>query len=377
MKALKPRKKQARSSKKLTSRKKPSRLSRSYQKLPGWLRKILSSWPFRIITGVLVLWYIVFNAGWLLNFIPFPPVSNPNYGVSFSAERARELGLDPHANLDALLSDMGIRNYRLMSYWDEIEPTRGHFDFSELDWEMNEVAKYGGHVTLAIGLRQPRWPECHAPNWSYDLQGNAWKQALYAFMELVAKRYENHPALISWQLENEAMNVWFGPCGASDITRVKEEFTLLKSWTKKPVWMSLSDQHGYPVNTPVPDKYGYSVYRTVWNNLIPPTNDYIVYPTPVWYHRLRAAIIKAYTGKDIFIHELQLEPWGPTDTKNLSIAEQNKSMSVQQIHDSIYFAREIGAKDIYLWGGEWWYWRKVNGDPSIWNQVKHEIQTQR
>jgi hypothetical protein len=38
------------------------------------------------------------------------------------------------------------------------------------------------------------------------------------------------------------------------------------------------------------------------------------------------------------------------------------------------FARQIGAKDIDMWGGEWWYWRKVNGDPSIWSAVKQEVQ---
>jgi hypothetical protein len=61
----------------------------------------------------------------------------------------------------------------------------------------------------------------------------------------------------------------------------------------------------------------------------------------------------------------------------LPVTEQDKSMSLQQIHDSLAYAREIGAKDIYTWGGEWWYWRKVNGDPSVWNTVKHELETQR
>jgi hypothetical protein len=318
--------------------------------LPIWLQKLLKNKLIYIILGVAIVAYgLMWTGGWIFDFIHFPKVENPNYGVSFSAKRARELGVDPHANLSALLSDTGIKNYRLMSYWDEAEATRGTFDFSELDWEVGEVAKYGGTVSLSIGLRQPRWPECHEPNWAYELKGNAWKQALYAYMEVVVKRYEKNNTVISWQLENEAYNTWFGTCDPPDRQRVQEEFDLVRSWSKKPLWMSLSDQHGYPINQPVPDKYGYSVYRWVWNDKLPPTGNYLLYPTPVWYHRLRAAIIKAFTGKDIFIHELQLEPWGATDTKSMSVDEQNKSMSLQQVHDNISFAREIGAKDIYVW----------------------------
>ena len=49
------------------------------------------------------------------------------------------------------------------------------------------------------------------------------------------------------------------------------------------------------------------------------------------------------------------------------------SSFVNQIRESMLFAREIGAKDMYLWGGEWWYWRQQRGDPSIWNTVREEI----
>lgn len=319
------------------------------------------------VTGVVV---ITFS---LLYAFVFKPTEKPDYGVSFSQKRSEEYGLDWRANFTALLDDLKFRNFRLMSYWDLHEPNRGQFDFSTLDWQMDEAAKRGAKVSMAIGLRQPRWPECHQPGWAANLTGNAWKQALYAYMEVVVNRYKNHPALDTWQLENEGMNNWFGKCGAADRERLIEEFNLVKKLdTKHKVNMSLSDQHGLPFGEPTPDTYGFSVYRLVWNDKVPPAG-YIVYPTPIWYHRMREALIMLTKHRQVFIHELQMEPWGRVETSRLGIAEQDKSMSVEQIGKMFDFAKKTGIKKIDVWGGEWWYWRKMHGDPSVWEKVRSEL----
>jgi len=333
-----------------------------------WSKKIIRITVY-ILAAIILL---IATAKWW-NPIVFPPVKDPKIGVSFSQKRALELGLDWKANFTALLDDLDIKHYRLMSYWDIHEPVRGQMDFSSLDWQISEATKRGADVTLSIGIRQPRWPECHQPSWADALSGNEWKQALYAYMQQVVKRYENNPTVINWQLENEAVNEWFGECDPPDRVRLREEYNLVREWSDKPIWMSLSDQHGLPLNVPVADKFGYSVYRTVWSDKTWPYIGYITYPTPIWYHKLRAVAINATVHRDIFIHELQLEPWGRVDTKLLSSEEQDKSMSAEKIKDNLLFAREIGAKEIYTWGGEWWYWRKVNGDPHIWDTVKTEF----
>jgi hypothetical protein len=329
-----------------------------------WLRRI--SKTVLGFVGILVVLQ-------LLNSFVFTPVKNPEFGVSFSVKQARNLGVDWKANYLALLDDLQFKHLRLMTYWDESESIRDNFDFTDLDWQMDQAAQRGVKVTLGAGLRQPRWPECHQPDWATQLSGHEWKQALYAYMEIATNRYKVHPALESWQLENEAVNDWFGTCDRPDRVRLLEEFDLMKQWDPyHPILMSLSDQHGLPINAPHPDGYGFSVYRLVWNDKFPP-NGYMYYPTPVWYHRARAAIIEFMHNKPTFIHELQMEPWGQQDFKNLSIPEQNKSMSIKQIPKSFKFARQIGMRDIYLWGGEWWYWRKVNGDPSVWDTVKQQL----
>lgn len=352
-------------------------MSKKKVMLPAWLRRLQQWWRHlwvRLVTYVLVSFGVVMAMIGLLNVFVFTPIKDPDYGVSFSVKEARKLDLDWQANFTALLDDLGFGRLRLMSYWDESEKVRGTLDFTDLDWQFSEAAKRGVKISLAIGLRQPRWPECHQPEWADNLTGNAWKQALYAYMEVVVKRYKDNPALDTYQLENEGMNNWFGKCDAPDRDRLIEEFNLVKQWDPDhKVIMSLSDQHGYPIGQPVPDIYGFSIYRVVWNDKIPPAG-YIIYPTPIWYHRMRAAIITTYSHRPIIIHELQMEPWGPVDFKDLSIDEQNKSMSLNQIGKSFRFARQTGIKEMYLWGGEWWYWRKAGGDPTVWEKVRAELQ---
>ncbi len=305
------------------------------------------------------------------------PIKNPTYGVSFSYYYAQELGVDYKANLTALLDDLQIRNYRLMSYWDLHEAERGKFDFSILDWQMDEIAKRGGHVSLALGLRQPRWPECHQPKWAEALgeESTQWRQALYAYIEVVVKRYKEHPALQSYQLENEAVNNWFGTCkGGAPRDRLYEEFTLVKQLdSDNQLWMSLSDQHGFPLKVPNPDAYGFSVYRTVYSTQLP-IHFYMTYPTPVWYHRARKFLIESYHQREIYIHELQVEPWCTVATKDCTIEQQNRSMDLEQIRENFDFARKIGIEEIYTWGGEWWYWRKTQfNDPGPWETVRAEL----
>jgi hypothetical protein len=307
------------------------------------------------------------------------PVKNPTYGVSFSIEYANELGNDWQANYLALLNDLKFKHLRLMSYWELIEPAQGQYDFKDLDWQIAQAQAHGAKVSLAMGLRQPRWPECHQPDWASQMKQESpeWRNQLYTYMHAVVEHYKNNRAIESYQLENEAANGWFGYCpgGVAPRQRLTEEFNLMKKWDPNhPVLMSLGDEHGLPVGGPVPDAYGFSIYRIVYSTNTP-IHFYVTYPITIWYHRLRAFIIEHTHHRPIFIHELQLEPWGPKATIELSVKDQDKSMSVSQMHKSIEFARKTGIKDEYMWGAEWWYWRKVHlNDPGPWNAIKQEVQ---
>lgn len=321
-----------------------------------------------LVAGILVLsvlmiaWYFVKHRN--------EPVQ---IGVSFSKEYADELGVDWQDNFTYLLDELDFKYFRLMSYWDENEPENNQFDFSVLDWQMDEAAKRGALVSLAIGERQPRWPECHHPQWVKGLNRGEFERELLEFIEVVVKRYRNHPALEKYQLENEIFNNFFGECDGVTRERLQAEFNLVKSLDSvHPTSINVASQEGFPpLREPIGDVIGFSVYRVAAGKILG-VNYYwrSWYFTPLW-HTLRAAFVEILHGSQAFIHELQTEPWGPRPTVNLSLEEQAQSMDTEQIRKNVDFGVGTGIKRMYLWGGEWWYWRQTKfSDPSLTETVK-------
>lgn len=345
------------------------------------LRRLRLNWrslkfSFRLTTVIVAIPLTIIATGSLIETI-LPKKTNPKYGVSFSPKYAEELGLDWKTTFNAMANDLPLSRLRLMSYWDRIESQPDQYDFSELDWQMDAAQQKNIKVTLAIGRRQPRWPECHDPQWLKQKINNRenWQTDLNEFLTKVVERYRNHPALESYQLENESRNANFGLCGGeAPIKLLEEEFKLVKSLDQNhPVYMSVSDQNGVPIKSPTPDAYGLSVYRRVWNG-VTPIKFYMNYPTPVWFQIIRKNLIALIKQKPIFIHELQMEPWGPYPTNRLPIDEQNKSMDTNQMKANLEFAKKIGVNEIDMWGVEWWYWRKqFYADPEPFLVIKNEL----
>jgi hypothetical protein len=295
--------------------------------------------------------------------------TDPTFGVSFSIKQCRKFGIDPHKTLDWLI-EKGFKRFRLMSYWDEHEQHPGKYDFAELDWQMERIAEAGGQVTLCLGARQPRWPENHWPNWAWNAGKDVRSAALLRFIEEVVTRYWGKPVLASYQLENEALLHSFGERSEIDIDRLVEEFQLVKHLDPDhPVIMSTSTSWGIPWNDPTPDIVGFSYYHVVYDR-----GSYKNAHHYAWMHRARHRLIRLIKRRPVFIHELQLEPWGPKDIWEMTSAEQDRSMGATQIAKNVRLAKRTRLKPIDLWGGEWWYWRlKKHNDPSVWAAVKKAI----
>ena len=300
-----------------------------------------------------------------------------DYGVSFSTGQAKWLvGDDWKNNYLALLNDLHVKRVRLMSYWDDIEPKQSDFHWEDLDWQMNEAAKRGIKVSLAIGARQPRWPECHIPKWVGEQGSPEFDLALTRFLRMTVERYKDNPSLESYQLENKYfLKIFSAECKDYRRSRLVDEFNLVRQLDPKhQIIVTLSNNFlGSPVQKPTPDKYGFSIYKKVfldrWG-----FNMYIEYPIPAWYYGFRAWFLETTKHRPVIVHELQAEPWGPTGIKEMSIDEQDKSMNAGRFKDRMKYIRGTGIKTIDLWGGEWWYYRKtVLHDPSVWDAVKAEL----
>lgn len=297
-------------------------------------------------------------------------------GTTFIPSYARYLGVDPQETMQALIDEVGFRHFRLVSYWDGIEKNEGTYDFSELDWQFKKAEASGSKVSLAIGLRQPRWPECHMPEWAKDEPKEVWSPQLNEFIKATMNRYKNSPALESYQLENEFFMTVFGKCTDFSRDRLVAEFNLAKKTDPNhPVIVSRSNNWGgVPLGEPTPDQFGVSVYKRVWDKTI--TKRYFEYPYPPWFYGALAGAGEIVSGKSMIIHELQMEPWMPEgyDLATSSIEEQNKSMDANRLRDRFKYGKDTGIRTIETWGSEWWYSRKVvNGDPSLWNVAKEEV----
>lgn len=337
-------------------------------------------WPAsktrRVLTSFLAitLIFIGINFGvaqWYINKHKNEPLT---IGTTFISNYAESFGLDPKETLGAILGDLNIKQIRLVSYWDQIEFDKGTYNFSNLDWQFAMANQYGAKVSLAIGLRQPRWPECHQPSWvNYEPKAQRESQ-LYKYMQAVVDRYKNNPALEGYELENEFFMKIFGICTDFDRSRLVAEFNMVKQWDPyhKIIVSRSNNWIGIPVGQPVPDEFGISIYKRVWDKTI--THRYFEYPLPAWFYSSLVGWEELVSGKNTIIHELQTEPWPPTDIHLASLEEQYKSMGPERLKDRIEYGKATGMKTIDLWGAEWFYWVKVKqNDPRIWNIVKQAV----
>lgn len=339
----------------------------------GWWQKIVVI----LMTIILLLTGAMYGiAQWYINTNDHKPL---RLGATFIPSYAEELGLNAQATMDMMIDELGVKHFRLVSYWNQLEPAQDQYDFTLLDWQFRKAEAAGATVSLAMGLRQPRWPECHMPDWAKDLSGGPsvgqWPEQLNQFMTQVVNRYKTSPALESYQLENEFFLTVFSPeCTDYSRDRLIEEFNLVKRLDSyHPIIMARSNNYGVPLGEPIPDVYAFSVYRRVWDGK---TNRYFQYPLPPKWYAFHAGLQQILHGKPSMLHELQAEAWPPNgqSIQATSLSEQNKSITAQRLEDTFQFGIDTGLRDIYLWGAEYWLYRKEKlGDPSLWNVAKEQF----
>lgn len=296
------------------------------------------------------------------------PETETKFGMTFSTKYSTELGLDWKEVYTASLDDLGIRYFRIPVYWDEVEYKYGEYNLEHVQWMMDEAHKRGALVTLAIGNRVPRWPECHPPMWTINKSKVEVQAGEIKMITKVVQEFKDHPALYRWQVHNEPFFEQFGECPPPDEEFIRESIAHVRSLDPDhPIQTTDSGELStWEKTADVSDVLGISMYRVTWNSIF----KYFYYPLPPAHYTKKAEFIAPLVD-EVIISELQAEPWVPTTMTTTPLDEQYKSMNEDRFWRNIDYARRTGFSETYLWGVEWWYWlREVHDDSGMWEAGK-------
>lgn len=343
--------------------------------------KFLGKWLLRLVMFAFILVAILLA-------ISYWPVTSKNedmeFHVSFSDVQARALEMDWKKTYLEILTDLKPKKMRIAAYWSDIEKEPGVYDFSNLDFQVDEAEKYGTKLVLAMGVKVPRWPECFIPEMYAEgendkpLSKKALREdAVIAFEKTLVERYKNREIIEMWQVENEPF-LAFGHCieGALDAQIVEREIAQVHKLdpTRKIMTTDSGELSLWRDAASRADVFGTTMYRIIYKGS-DWYDGYVHYPIGPNFFRLKAKLISKWTKpEDIVISELQAEPWGPGWIKTMPIEEQYKSMSPEKLIDIAEFARKTNFKETYTWGVEWWFMlRDQRGNEDVLNAARQII----
>lgn len=314
-----------------------------------------------------------------------------NLGTTFSQLQCQYIGLDYRETFRAICQ-LGFRQVRLCSYWNEIEATENSFEFGVLDWLLEESQRQGVEIVLTVGMKAPRYPEFHFPNWvqeKYDTRDRtqpidanpAIADYTLRFVDRVLEHTRNAPNLKYWQVENEPFaklditgDRWLSPeFVLKEVELVRSRALpnhkiLLTSAISLPD-TNAEDDRAFGTCLALADAVGINVYTKV------PIGDTVyLEPQPSYWKKLRTwqYFLKA-RNKEAWIAEAQAEPWEPKQLVAMSDGV-HPSSSPRQMGDLIHRVNTAGYRNVLLWGCEYWYWHRINGRSHWWQAVEKLMQ---
>lgn len=337
--------------------------------------------------------------------VPVEPRGATRLGISFRPLQAEALGLDPLPALERLLA-YPFPLLRLAAYWSRVEPRPGAFDTEELDRLLDAAARARKRVVLGLGaVKNFGYPEFFVPGHRLpeplpegSLVSERSHPALLAAAEEVlgrlVERYRDHPAIIAWQVEHEAVD----PLGNEHSWRLAESFVRREvaavraadPWrpivlngflpTSQAVrvfqWWRTRDQgDSLDVAQRLAGVVGIDYYpRHAFAALGPVTAYLDARRSPLRPRRL-AALLRwaARHDRPIWLAEGQAEPWEavtvPPDPRGRAATSCGPADVIRVYDDALLAARAAGAElGAYLfWGGEYWLRRDRSGDSSYLN----------
>jgi hypothetical protein len=287
-------------------------------------------------------------------------------GFTFSQQQSSYLDLDYRDTYQSLIR-LKPSVVRLAAYWNKVEAIRGTYDFSSLDW-LVEHTPPPTRVVLSFGTKAPRWPEYFIPAWleqANQLPNNAsvsddpdFQTALFRYVRAVVEHFRDSPVVAYWQGENEPIVV---------TAFVPTNPILQLPPLDRPVAERVQAILGQA------DIVGLDVYAVRGRSVLG-RDVFVRWPAFVWQPQLRSLQHDIESaGKQVWITELQAEPWLVTRVVYLDrlpraeIVPGETSFVLAQM-------RANGFRSALLWGAEYWYMRLQRfGDDRWWSAARRLI----
>ncbi len=293
-------------------------------------------------------------------------IDSTRYGITFSDTYAKYLGLDPEVAYKAFIEDLGVRAVRLPIYWSEIQTKPDEYQWDLIDRLVRFSEEHQVKLTMVVGTKVPRWPECYVPTWVSSLRKEDRQKAALTMIQKTVERYKDSPALERWQVENEPFFA-FGTCTAFSKSDFQSHVDLVRHLDPThPIQVTVSGElEPWKTEAKTADILGISLYRLAWNKVF----GYFIYPLSPEFYSLRAQLVQKDVSK-VIVSELQAEPWFSQSVYSRPFEEWYSVFDEEMFRKNLQFVKEAHISEVYLWGAEWWYALKQQGDSRLWNVAK-------
>lgn len=328
---------------------------------------------------------------WQLTWVNAEPLQDPLIGINFSCNHAEYILLETGdeaipddrpgraewcaETLGDLLNKTRARHLRISVEWSQVEPRPGEYDFRLIDALLAEAEQHDARILLTLGLKAQRHPEYYVPRWlrdSVDLTSASVitdrpevREPALAMVRAVLAHVVNSPAIESWGAENEPYvrssrgEYWQRWTIGRDF--VQEIATIIREmdpqdrpisvnhgqhWASDQTWRTAledSDALGTSI-------YPFRNYTLLGRDIV--VNILQLGPWGVNY--ANQARVAEEQGKELWVTELQAEPWFISDPRLVSPENPSPNMSPGKLRRNVEYGRRSGATRLYLWGGEWW-----------------------
>jgi hypothetical protein len=329
------------------------------------------------------------------NGMPLP--SRTYLGTTFSPLQCYYMDLDFRQAFEAI-AQLGLDRVRLGAYWNVIEKQPNVYDFSELDWLLDRCASSGIEVALAVGMKVPRWPEFHFPQWvsdradtgagtvALDRRSPAVAELALEFIDRVVGHCKNAPAVKYWQIENEPFTR-LEIAGGRFLSAafVEREIALVRSRMLSGQKILLTnaihlpspklseDQPAFEDSLRLADAVGINVYTKVPNGV---PGQYLE-PTPAFWQQLQdwqGAMRRV--DREAWVAEAQAEPW--ENGELVAMQRRNyPSATPRRMRNLVQQLKGLQYGTILLWGSEYWYWQRRQRNNEWWYEVRKLVEEMR